>query len=75
MKAVRIWYVTGTFHGSHVYARTEGDARRRFHEYYGGESITHVRCGGYPELIPDNDADGYQTNSSASSSGTSATAE
>lgn len=34
--------VTGTFHGSIVYAKTEGDARRIFHKYYNGESILLV---------------------------------
>lgn len=37
------WAVTGTFHGSLIWAKTEGEARAMFHEYYGGESITHVR--------------------------------
>jgi adenosylmethionine-8-amino-7-oxononanoate aminotransferase len=40
---VRLWYVTGTYHGSHIYARSEGDARRAFHRYYNGESIVHIR--------------------------------
>lgn len=31
--------VTGTFHGSIIYAASEGDARRMFHQYYSGESI------------------------------------
>lgn len=35
--------VTGTFHGSIIYANSEGDARRAFHKYYNGESITHIR--------------------------------
>lgn len=39
---MKIWYVTGTFHGSIVYAKSEGDARRTFHKYYGGESIIHI---------------------------------
>ena len=34
--------VTGTFHGSIVYAACEGDARRAFHRKYNGESITHI---------------------------------
>ena len=37
------WAVTGTYHGSLIDAKTEGDARRRFHEYYNGESIIHIR--------------------------------
>lgn len=37
------WAVTGTFHGSIVEAKTEGDARRAFHAYYNGETITHVK--------------------------------
>ncbi len=35
--------VTGTFHGSIIEAKNEGEARRIFHKYYNGESITHVR--------------------------------
>lgn len=37
-----MWYVTGTFHGAHVYAKSEGDARRAFHYKYNGESIIHI---------------------------------
>jgi hypothetical protein len=33
------YVVTGTFHGSIISARTEGDARRAFHKHYNGESI------------------------------------
>lgn len=39
----KLYLITGTFHGSHVYAKSEGAARRAFHEVYNGESITHVR--------------------------------
>lgn len=35
--------VTGTFHGSIVYAKSEGDARRAFHTKYNGESIISVK--------------------------------
>ena len=35
--------VTGTFHGSIIYADSEGDARRLFHKYYNGESILTVK--------------------------------
>lgn len=35
--------VTGTYHGSIIYARSEGDARRAFHKAWNGESITHVK--------------------------------
>jgi hypothetical protein len=38
-----IFFVTGTFHGSHVYATSEGAARRAFHAKYLGESIIGVR--------------------------------
>jgi len=31
--------VTGTLHGSIIYADTEGEARRLFHKHYNGESI------------------------------------
>lgn len=40
-KPEKLWYVTGTFHGAQVFARSEGDARRAFHKHYGGESILH----------------------------------
>ena len=36
---MKLFYVTGTKHGSHIRAKTEGDARRAFHEFYSGESI------------------------------------
>lgn len=35
--------VTGTYHGSIVTAYSEGEARRVFHKYYNGESITHIK--------------------------------
>jgi len=35
--------VTGTFHGSIVYAKSEGEARRAFHTKYNGESIISVK--------------------------------
>lgn len=35
--------VTGTFHGSIIYAKSEGDARRAFHKKYNGESILNVK--------------------------------
>jgi hypothetical protein len=38
----RVFSVTGTFHGSIVYASSEGEARRMFHQYYNGESILTV---------------------------------
>jgi len=37
-----LFYVTGTYHGAHVYATSEGEARRIFHNYYNGESIIHL---------------------------------
>lgn len=37
-----LYLVTGTFHGSHVYATSEGEARRMFHQYYNGESIIEI---------------------------------
>ncbi len=39
----KVFAVTGTFHGSIVYAKNEGDARRAFHWKYNGESITEVK--------------------------------
>lgn len=54
-----LWYVTGTFHGAHVYSVCEGDARRTFHQHYNGESIVHIRDSRTPlkpnELSPDPD--------------------
>jgi len=43
MRRAFCWAVTGTFHGSIVEAETEGEARRIFHKYYNGESITHIK--------------------------------
>lgn len=40
---IQLYMVTGTFHGSHVYATSEGDARRAFHQRYNGESIIDIR--------------------------------
>jgi hypothetical protein len=39
LKSTKSFAVTGTYHGSIVYADTEGEARRIFHEVYKGESI------------------------------------
>ncbi len=44
---MKTYAVTGTFHGSIVYATTEGNARRAFHAYYNGESILCVKKGWY----------------------------
>ena len=45
------WAVTGTYHGSLIEAKTEGEARRTFHKHYKGESITHIkRKGKQPAL-------------------------
>ena len=43
--------VTGTYHGSIIEASSEGEARRMFHKYYGGESILSVRKTGMPIWI------------------------
>jgi hypothetical protein len=43
MRKVYLWYVTGTFHGSHVYGVSEGQVRRLFHDFWNGESIIHVK--------------------------------
>lgn len=40
---MKCYAVTGTRHGSFIFAMTEGWARRRFHQEYSGESITHVK--------------------------------
>lgn len=44
MRPLKLFIVTGTFHGSWVSARSEGEARRLFHSYYNGESIIHLKC-------------------------------
>jgi hypothetical protein len=36
---MKTYAVTGTFHGSIIEAKTEGEARRIFHRHYNGESI------------------------------------
>ena len=35
--------VTGTFHGSFIQCKTDGEARRMFHKFYNGESILTVK--------------------------------
>jgi hypothetical protein len=40
---LRVYSVTGTFHGSMVQAPTEGLARRAFHKFYNGESIIVIK--------------------------------
>lgn len=54
-RPIRLWYITGTYHGSHVYAPTEGAARALFHAHYGGESIVHVSGPHWPDPIPFDD--------------------
>lgn len=39
---IKTFAVTGTFHGSIVQAKTEGEARRIFHRCYNGESVLSV---------------------------------
>lgn len=39
----KVYAVTGTFHGSIIYARTEGEARKLFHKAWNGESILKVK--------------------------------
>jgi len=40
---MKVYAVTGTFHGSIIQCKTEGEARRIFHKYYKGESIIHLK--------------------------------
>jgi len=42
LNQMKAYIVTGTFHGSVVYAKCEGGARRAFHKFYNGESIIHL---------------------------------
>ena len=46
-----VFAVTGTFHGSLIEADHEGEARRKFHRNYKGESILCVKDRGYRALI------------------------
>ena len=48
--SLKTWAVTGTYHGSIIEAKTEGDARRVFHKYYNGESITSVLKKDFPVI-------------------------
>lgn len=43
MDGFRTFAVTGTFHGSLIVSRSEGNARRAFHQAWGGESIVSLR--------------------------------
>ena len=36
------YFVTGTYHGSHISSTSEGEARKLFHNFYKGETITHL---------------------------------
>ncbi len=38
-----VYAITGTYHGSIIQAKSEGDARRVFHKLYNGESIIIVK--------------------------------
>ncbi len=60
-RPVRLFYVTGTYHGSHVYSKSEGDARRTFHAHYNGESIVHVSSPKWPDPIPYHDPTDVET--------------
>ena len=40
---MKTYAVTGTFNGSIVVAKNEGEARRVFHKRYNGESILLVK--------------------------------
>ena len=40
---MKVFAITGTYHGSIVYASCEGEARKIFHKTYGGESILVVK--------------------------------
>ena len=40
---MKTFAVTGTYHGSIIEAKSEGEARRIFHKYYNGESIIHIK--------------------------------
>ena len=38
-----VFAVTGTYHGSIIECKSEGEARRLFHQAYNGESILLVK--------------------------------
>jgi hypothetical protein len=40
---MKVYAITGTFHGSIIEAKTEGEARAIFHKVYKGESIVCMR--------------------------------
>lgn len=40
---MKVFAVTGTYHGSIVYVKCEGDARRAFHDAWNGETIYIVK--------------------------------
>jgi hypothetical protein len=40
---MKVFAITGTYHGSIVYACNEGEARRIFHKSWNGESIICVK--------------------------------
>ena len=42
-RVMQKWEVTGTLYGAIIFAESEGEARRIFHRFYNGMSITHVR--------------------------------
>lgn len=42
-KIIHTFAVTGTYHGSIIYTKSEGEARKIFHDYYNGESIINLR--------------------------------
>lgn len=40
---MKIYAVTGAFHGSIIQAKSEGEARRLFHKSWNGESIITIK--------------------------------
>jgi hypothetical protein len=40
---MKYYAVTGTYHGSLIKAKCEGDARRTFHKFHNGESIIYFK--------------------------------
>ena len=47
IKELKTYSITGTYHGSIIYANSEGDARRLFHKQYNGESIIYLKVRNY----------------------------
>lgn len=48
---MKVYAVTGTFHGLIIEASSEGEAGRIFHKFYNGESIIHIKISSYAAIL------------------------